>query len=541
MPISFQGLGQNTTGAIAKGRVSAHGVALADPSTIAHGVVTVSGQAHVKPPAPPVYSSDIPAHAEGAMYLDGQAVALAVLSDTAVALGQVRIYGNSAGTVVIALTPPAPPTLSTASGWVSVAGNAYAAVDISAHVDSAAAVQGQASSGALAQGQVRIIGQAGHTFAGGQASVFFTETPSVIQSYAGISFERINEIVTLGSQVDSLYTAVTREPFYLGSHAHSRYSGTGVISERLAVVSRLYWLIHALSHSGLALNSSAQADYTLIAKLINRLLLTGSATSVIQAQQQIVDALVWMHLSQALPKADTVDTLALSGHIQTLYTAWGGLLERLALQSRTHGHYRLTVLLNETVALGAAVNPRAELIAQLRDSIGFALHVDFDDGQYVAWVMNTQSRAVHRYVNFPFNSFAQIGSRYYGLHSSGLMRLHSGNTDDGQPIDAHVRLGLFDLGSRQVKGVPECFFGLATEGQMLLKAIFVDAVTGEKHSAIYQLHPRPAHAARETRVSLGRGMHAVDWDFALENVEGADFDLHHIDFHPMQLSRRIRG
>jgi len=541
MPISFDGLGQSTTGAIAKGGVSAQGIALANPSTIAQGVLTSSGQAYAQPPAPPVYTHDTLAQAEGMIHASAQALVLALSPDIAAALGQIRSHGNSAGTVVIAAAPPAPPRLSTASGWLSVIGNAYAAVDISARVDSIAAVQGQASSGAMAQGQVRIIGQAGQAFAGGQASLFLTEPPSVIQSYAGISFERINDILVLGSRADSLYTAVTREPFYLGSHAHSRYSGNVTISERLAWVSRLYWLIHAVSHSGLALNSSAQADYTLIARLINRLLLTGSATSAAQAQQQLLDALVLASLNQALPKADTVDTLALSGQIQTLYTAWGGLLERLALHARTHGSYRLTVLLKDTFALGSAVNRRAELIAQLRESIGFALHVDFDDGQYVAWVMNTQSRAVHRYVNFPFNSFAQIGSRYYGLHGSGLMRLHSGDTDNGQRIDARVRLGLFDLGSRQVKAVPECFFGLATNATMLLKAIFVDAVTGEKHSAIYQLHPRPAQAARETRVNLGRGLQAVDWDFELENVDGADFDLHHVDFHPMPLSRRIRG
>jgi len=541
MPISFVPLSYINTETRVHGAVSVHGVALADKANLARGSVTISGQAYEQGPTPPIYTSDTSVQAEGMIQASGQALGLALSLDTAAALGQIRIHGNSAGTVAIALTPPVPPSLSTASGWLSVVGNAYAAVDISAHVNSVATVQGQASSGAMAQGQVRIIGQAGQAFAGGQASVFFTEPPGIIQSYAGIAFERINETFTWGSRADALYTAVTREPFYFGTHAGSRYSGTLAINERLALVSRLYWLIHALSHSRLALNSTTHTHYTLIAKLVNRLLLTGTAGSLAQAQQQVLDALVLVHLTQALPKADALDTFVLSGELDTLYTAYGALLERLALQARTHGRYRLTVLLHERFALGSGVHPRAELIAQLREHIGFALHIDIDDGQYVAWVMNTQSRAVHRYRNFPFNSFAQMGSRYYGLHSSGLMRLHSGDTDNGQPIEARVRLGLFDLGNREVKGLPECFFGLATDGQMLLKAIFVDAITGEKHQAIYQLNARPAQAMRETRVSLGRGLQAVDWDVELENVDGADFDLHRIEFHPTQLSRRIRG
>ena len=76
---------------------------------------------------------------------------------------------------------------------------------------------------------------------------------------------------------------------------------------------------------------------------------------------------------------------------------------------------------------------------------------------------------------------------------------------------------------------------------MLLKAIFVDEQTGEKNMAIYKVLPRPAAASRETRAKLGRGMKAVDWDFVLENVDGADFDLHSIQFYPTQLSRRTRG
>jgi len=40
---------------------------------------------------------------------------------------------------------------------------------------------------------------------------------------------------------------------------------------------------------------------------------------------------------------------------------------------------------------------------------------------------------------------------------------------------------------------------------------------------------------------LGWGLQAVDWDFELANVNGADFELHSVEFHPTQLSRRIRG
>jgi len=516
-------------------------MALASAQAVASGALVIQGQALAHAPLPPTLIHTVDAQADGTLQPRGQAWAQALAPEEAAALGYLTVQGHSEGAVTVNSSAPPPPSFTTGNGWVTVSGHAYGAVSIGASIDRWVTAGGRASSGALAEGQLRIIGNAGQVFAGGQVSVFMIEPPAVIQSYAGISFARINEILALGGHDDTLYNAVTHEPFYLGSQAGSRYQGAQVITERLAWVSRLVWLIHAANHSGLVLNSTAQADYTAVAKLINRLLLTGTAKSYAQAQQQLVDALVLNGVPQALPKADTFDTLVWSARLETLYTAYGALLERLALQGQPSGRYTLTVLLDERFVWASRSTVQAELISQLRDGIGFALHVDRDDGQYVAWVMNTQSRAVHRYRNYPFNSFATLGQRYYGLHSSGLMRLHSGQTDDGTPIAARVRLGLFDLGSRQVKGLPECFFGLSTDGTMLLKVISIDAVSGEKHAAIYQLNPRPAQASRETRVTVGWGLQAVDWDFELSNVDGANFDLHRIEFHPTQLSRRIRG
>ena len=42
-------------------------------------------------------------------------------------------------------------------------------------------------------------------------------------------------------------------------------------------------------------------------------------------------------------------------------------------------------------------------------------------------------------------------------------------------------------------------------------------------------------------LQIKEGLRAVDWDFELENVDGAMFDLHTIQFQPMALSRRTRG
>ncbi len=52
---------------------------------------------------------------------------------------------------------------------------------------------------------------------------------------------------------------------------------------------------------------------------------------------------------------------------------------------------------------------------------------------------------------------------------------------------------------------------------------------------------RGAVVNRENRIVFGKGLQSVDWDWVLENVDGADFDIGSIEFRPVILTRRTRG
>src|SRR5690606_22124704 len=144
-----------------------------------------------------------------------------------------------------------------------------------------------------------------------------------------------------------------------------------------------------------------------------------------------------------------------------------------------------------------------------------------------------------RYTQYPFNSFAKIGGRYMGCAPDGLYWLE-GDDDDGTPIPAKIRLGMDNLGSRRIKHMPECYIGYTSDGVLLLKAVFSNE-EGGLNMAIYRLKPRAAATLREHRFELGRGLKAVDWDFDIENVDGADFDLRSVEFHVLNTARRTRG
>ena len=55
------------------------------------------------------------------------------------------------------------------------------------------------------------------------------------------------------------------------------------------------------------------------------------------------------------------------------------------------------------------------------------------------------------------------------------------------------------------------------------------------------MKPRPAAGRRESRFEPGKGLQAIYFDFELENINGADFDLSSVDFQPLISNRRTRG
>ncbi len=427
------------------------------------------------------------------------------------------------------------------SGAIYARGGAQVSLVASLVIGGGVPVRGYSAPGSAIEGGLSIGGRVSQVEAADDLLIYHNEDQPIIVCYAGVAYAQVAESLIFDSQSRRLYTAVVRSPLALQSTAPgSAYNGGLRAKEKLALGGRPSFVIRVLAESGISFSSLAAGSYQMLARAVSRLLLTGHAANYAEAVQQVADALAFADLVQWLQLGGSSDALVLGDRLDTAYAAFAEVVERLVLSAKAESEFTLTVLLREGFAVGTSAGHQEELVAQLHDSIGFAMSLSFDDGEFIAWVMNTDVRGLTRYTNYPFNSFARIGGKSYGAYAGGIARL-DGADDMGQPIKAKLRLGMFDFGDRHLKSFSDVFFGMSASGQMLLKAIFVDEETGEKNMAIYKVLARPASAARETRAKLGRGMKAVDWDFELENVDGADFDLQSIQFYPTQLTRRTRG
>lgn len=154
---------------------------------------------------------------------------------------------------------------------------------------------------------------------------------------------------------------------------------------------------------------------------------------------------------------------------------------------------------------------------------------DFDSSQ--TWVLNAKNMGSTRYTNFGFNSYAKVGTKFYGLRSDGLYKL-DGPTDAGTAIASKINLGKTDFGSSLLKSLVNCYIGSASNGAMVLKVV-ADGNT-------YYYTARDTSTTLQTqRIDVGRGFRASYFELELQNTAGGAFELATIEFTPIQLSRRI--
>lgn len=293
---------------------------------------------------------------------------------------------------------------------------------------------------------------------------------------------------------------------------------------------------------GVVFSDAPQATYTQIAAVIAKLVLTGQAQNFAQALVMVLDAMVASDLASAMQRGDLADTIALNAAVEPRYRLIAQLLDRMLTMDLAKGHFTLSALIQDRFVAGADLTQTAQVVQILRDSIGFSFTLAIEGGEYIAWVMNTTSKGVSRYSNYPFNSFMKVGDTQFAVASNGVHRL-GGDDDNGVNIDAQIRLGLSALGTRKLKRVPECFIGMSSRdgGTLLIKVITVDELTGDKKAYVYEMVHRPALVTRENRRKFGQGLQSVDWDFEIANVDGKHFDLASVQFRPVILDRRTRG
>lgn len=153
----------------------------------------------------------------------------------------------------------------------------------------------------------------------------------------------------------------------------------------------------------------------------------------------------------------------------------------------------------------------------------------------LAWVLNTETTAASWYDNFDFDSILQPPGKVLAIGADGIYEL-TGNTDEGEQIDAEVVPGMVDFGAPQIKRIEYLYFGYTSEGRISVTPEVLDS----GHSpTTYYLEQRAATAPRNSRVEPGKGLWGRYWRMTIRNVDGADFEVHDATVDVAVSSRRV--
>jgi hypothetical protein len=151
------------------------------------------------------------------------------------------------------------------------------------------------------------------------------------------------------------------------------------------------------------------------------------------------------------------------------------------------------------------------------------------DGMSV-WALHMDSMGSTRYENYDFNSFMTLDGKTYGVNAAGI-HLLEGDTDGASTITASVDFGSLNFGNNSRKAMPYVYIGMASSGKTVLKV--------ESDGQTYYYTARDATELMKThRFELGRGLRSNFYGFTLQS-DGRAFDLHNIEFFPLELKRRL--
>ena len=149
---------------------------------------------------------------------------------------------------------------------------------------------------------------------------------------------------------------------------------------------------------------------------------------------------------------------------------------------------------------------------------------------FPAWAINYETNAPSRYDSLPANSMCSFNGKTYMACAAGIYEIGA-DDDAGRPIHASATVAQTNFGSTKNKRIAYVYVGMRSSGAMQLKAI------ANNQSDRYYALNAVGGAVRGSRADLGKGLEGQYWQFRVENVNGADFELDSIEFKPTILSR----
>jgi hypothetical protein len=345
------------------------------------------------------------------------------------------------------------------------------------------------------------------------------------------------DAITVDGAFDAEALANLIEHLAASGAASASMTLQGTASARLSMTDRVLTAWAMLVESGVAASDEAAGTVHKLAAIVDALAATGQANGRLDAFSACVSAIAMEDLIARGFSPEAVDGVTLADVTAGTARMLAPLLDALAVTATGVPALHLSVVSADSLAVDADIAAQLSANADLADGLLLYVTLRLGDADYAGWVLNTDSKAASEYRNFPFDSFATFRGQHYAAGPNGIARL-TGSTDDGENIDAWLRTTLTHYGTEKLKRTPDCYLGITTAGDMVLKVVAFDPYTGTKSEDWYAVRKRQAAGPGVATVEIGRGLKSTFFQYELHNVDGADFALDSLRLRPVVLDRR---
>ncbi|RLC11313.1 MAG: hypothetical protein DRI24_18970 [Deltaproteobacteria bacterium] len=288
-------------------------------------------------------------------------------------------------------------------------------------------------------------------------------------------------------------------------------------------------------YDGMNFTGDSDADRILAMSFVDALVFSSGMDTKHKAIMSIAEVFASVDALSSGFAFDLLESLGVADLTDGQHLLMFHVLESMLIDDNVEMQARISLFFNEDLHIEDITSAKGFLVANFSESFQISGVLNTPEGVFEAWAVNVETRAPYQYTNFPFNSFAMIGGRYYGADESGLFAL-DGTTDDGENIDAVIRTGLINFGTTLFKRIPRAYFGYTSTGQFLFNTITTEE--GKKIERWYELKEKIANDTTNARVKMARGVKSVHWQFEIVNIDGASFDLDDVKLMPTILNRR---
>lgn len=190
----------------------------------------------------------------------------------------------------------------------------------------------------------------------------------------------------------------------------------------------------------------------------------------------------------------------------------------------------------ESAVTSATLAGGLSISGVLTEAMVVSVLFGFAGDEFVGYVVNAEGAfPASSYTNWPFNSYAQLGTKTYAAQEDGVYEI-TGSDDAGTNISAYITTGFLDFGSSSQKRIRSVQLGYTADDEMRLYVRTEEGGTLKEYW--YEAAPLTADTPREHVIKIGRGLKSMYWQFKLINTAGGDFNIDVVRLYPVLLRRR---